>query len=518
MTEFLSGVALIGDPVTILWIMFGVCFGIVLGAIPGLTATMGIALMLPLAIQLETATGMAMLLSVYSGAIIGASVPAILLGIPGNPNAIATIYDGYPLTQQGRSAEALIGATVGSFVGGIGSLILLALFAPLIARFTLRFGPAERAALALVGLTIIASISGRRLAKGILMGAFGLALAFLGPDRITQTMRLPLPSVTMGTPLANGIQLVPALIGLFGISQALYDISRVKSGTFTPPQVSFRGSIPKPRIFVRMWRMMVESLGIGTFIGAIPGAGASIAVFLSYQRAQRRRAPAVEGGEAPQLGSGALEGVVAPEVANNACKGGALIPALSLGIPGDAATAVLLGALLIQGVVPGPTLFIDELPLVYAILGSLLLANVFMVIFQLAGISVFPKVLTTPVPILLPLILVFSLLGSYAVEGRAIMAASFNMGVALVLGIIGYFLKKNDYPIAPIVLGLILGDMLEQNFRRAMRLARGDYTVFLRSPIALAFLVLAVVSVAYALWSSRRHSDDSDTTHGEADD
>ncbi len=503
MIDVLSGVALITDPGTIIWIMFGVCFGIILGAIPGLTATMGIALMLPVAIQLTTATGMAMLLAVYSGAIIGASIPAILLGIPGNPNAIATVYDGYPLTQQGRGAEALIAATVGSFVGGIGSLLLLGLFAPLIARFTLRFGPAERAALALVGLTIIASVSERRVAKGLLMGAFGLSLAFLGPDRITQTMRLPFPSITTGTPLANGIQLVPALIGLFGISQALYDIDRVRSGRLTPPQVSLRGSIPKPRIFLKMWRLMVESLGIGTFIGAIPGAGASIAVFLSYQRAQRT-APANAASDAPELGSGALEGVVAPEVANNACKGGSLIPALSLGIPGDAATAVLLGALLIKGVVPGPQLFVDELPLVYAILFALLLANIFMVVFQVVGIRFFPKVLSIPIYILLPLILVFSLLGSYAVEGRAIMAASFNMGVALILGVVGYFLKKHDYPIAPIVLGLILGDMLEQNFRRAMRLARGDYTVFLRSPIALAFILLAIASIAYSVRRARR--------------
>lgn len=515
MMELLAGIALIADPVTIMWIVFGVCFGIVLGAIPGLTATMGIALMLPLAIRLATATGMAMLLAVYSGAIIGASIPAILLGIPGNPNAIATVYDGYPLTQKGRGAEALIAATVASLVGGIGSLILLAFFAPLIARFTLRFGPAERAALALVGLTIIASISGRRLVKGVLMGAFGLSLAFLGPDRITQTMRLPLPAITAGTPLATGIQLVPALIGLFGISQALYDIDRLRSGRLSPPQVSFRGSFPKPRVFLRMWRLMIESLGIGTFIGAIPGAGASIAVFLSYQRAQRRTASSDGDTRAPELGSGVLEGVVAPEVANNACKGGALIPALSLGIPGDAATAVLLGALLIKGVVPGPTLFIDELPLVYAILFALLLANIFMVVFQLLGIRVFPRVLATPVAILLPLILVFSLLGSYAVEGRAIMAASFNMGVALLLGILGFFLKKNDYPIAPIVLGLILGDMLEQNFRRAMRLARGDYTVFLRSPIALAFLLLAVASIAYAVWSSRQAAADEKEGSGE---
>lgn len=502
MSEMLTGLLMVLNMQTIFWIAFGVCLGIVLGAIPGLTATMGIALMLPLAIQMNTVTGMAMLLAVYSGAIIGASIPAILLGIPGNPNAIATVYDGYKLTMNGRGAEALVAATIASFIGGIGSLILLALFAPVIARFTLRFGPAERAALALVGLTIIASVSSKQLTKGLLMGAFGLALAFTGPDRITQTMRIPFPALTMRTPLANGIQLIPALIGLFGISQALYDLSMLKGGRLSPPQISLKGSWPRPRVFARMWRLIVESLGIGTFIGAIPGTGASIAVFLSYQRAQRLTSSRKN--TMTPVGEGAIEGVVAPEVANNACKGGALIPALSLGIPGDAATAVLLGALLIQGVVPGPQLFADNLSLVYGIFAALLIGNIFMVAFQLVGIRIFPKVLGVPPAYLLPLILVFSLIGSYAIEGRAVLAASFNMGVALALGVLGYFLKKNDYPIAPIVLGLILGDMLEQNFRRAIRLSRGDYTVFLRSPIALTFIILALVSVAYALWSSHR--------------
>lgn len=497
-----EAVALILNVAALFWIMFGVTLGILLGAIPGLTATMGIALMLPLAIQLETATGMGLLLGVYSGAIIGASIPAILLGIPGNPNAIATVYDGYAMTQQGRAAEALGGAVVASFLGGIGSLLLLMLFAPAIARFTLMFGPPERAALALVGIAIIASVSSRRLARGVLMGAFGLALALIGPDPITQVLRMPFAEYTARSPLSSGIKLVPALIGLFGISQAIYDLETIGSGRLAPPQIELKRLLPKPVVFLRMWRLIIESLGIGTLIGAIPGTGASIAVFLSYQRAQRVSASSKN--KMKPIGSGVLEGVVAPEVANNACKGGALIPALSLGIPGDAATAVLLGALLIRGVTPGHQLFTDNISLVYAIFLAMLFANIFMVVIQLAGIRIFPKVLLIPSACLLPLIIVFSLIGSYAIEGRAIIAASFNMGVALLLGILGYFLKKNDYPIAPIVLGLILGDMFEQNFRRAVRLARGDYSVFFRRPIAAALILFALLSVALSLWSSYR--------------
>ncbi len=484
------------------WILFGVTLGIILGAIPGLTATMGIALMLPLAIQLETATGMGLLLGVYSGAIIGASIPAILLGIPGNPNAIATVYDGYAMTQKGQAAEALGGAVVASFLGGIGSLILLMLFAPSIARFTLRFGPPERAALALVGIAIIASVSSKHLAKGVLMGAFGLALALIGPDPITQSMRMPFPEWTARTPLSSGIKLVPALIGLFGVSQAIYDLKLLQKGTIAPPQIELKRLLPSPRVFLRMWRLILESTGIGALIGAIPGTGASIAVFLSYQRAQR--VSASKGNRMGTVGTGVLEGVVAPEVANNACKGGALIPALALGIPGDASTAVLLGALMIRGVTPGHQLFTDNISLVYAIFLAMLVANIGMVVVQLAGIRLFPKVLSVPAAYLIPLILVFSMIGSYAIEGRAIVAASFNMGVALVLGVLGYFLKKNDYPIAPIVLGLILGDMFEQNFRRAVRLARGDYLVFLRRPIALVLIGFAVLSVVISLWKSHK--------------
>ena len=499
---FVEGIAMILNPAALFWIMFGVVLGILIGAIPGLTATMGIALMLPLAVRLDTATGMGLLLGVYCGAIIGASIPAILLGIPGNPNAIATVYDGYAMTQSGRASEALGGAVVASFVGGIGSLVMLMLFAPTIARFTLRFGPPERAALALVGIAIIASVSSKNLAKGVLMGAFGLALALIGPDPITQVLRMPFAELTARTPLAGGIKLIPALIGLFGLSQAIYDIESIGKGTLAPPQIELKNLLPKPKVFLRMWRLFLESTGIGTLIGAIPGTGASIAVFLSYQRAQR--VTASDKNNMNPLGTGNLEGVVAPETANNAVSGGALIPALALGIPGDAATAVLLGALLIRGVTPGYQLFSEDMALVYAIFVALLFANIFMVVFQLAGIRIFPKVLAIPSAYLLPLIIVFSLIGSYAIEGRAILAASFNMGVAMILGIIGYILKKHDYPIAPVVLGLILGSMFEQNFRLSVRLARGNYLVFLQRPISAVLIGFAVLSVVLSLWSNRR--------------
>jgi len=502
MQELISGFLQVFNLQTVLWIALGEVFGIVIGAIPGLTATMGIALMLPLSFQLSNATGMALLLGVYCGAVSGASIPAILLGIPGNPNAIATVYDGHSMTKKGLAGQALGGAVVASFIGGILSLVALALFSPVIARFTLAFGPAEKATLAFVGLTIIASVSSKNLAKGVLTGAFGLTLALLGTDPFTDALRIPFPEALSKTPLTGGIKLIPALIGLFGISQALFDLERIREGRMAPPQLKIGKVFPPLKKIASMWRIIIESTGIWTLIGAIPGTGASIAVFLSYERA--KRITSSPRSKLDRVGSGCLEGVVAPEVANNAVTGGALIPVLSLGIPGDSGTAVLLGALLIKGVVPGYQLFSQNLDLVYAIFFALLLSNIFMFSFQMMGVRLFPKVLSIPMAVLIPVIIVISMIGSYAIEGQAVLSAIFDMGVALFLGIVGYFLKKADYPIAPIVLGLILGGMLEVNFRRAVKLAGGNFLVFFTKPIALAFIILALVSVALPIIQRKR--------------
>lgn len=504
MEAFIVGFFQIFNVETILWIALGEILGIVLGALPGLTATMGVALMLPISFQLSDATGMALLLGVYCGAVSGASIPAILLGIPGNPNAIATVYDGHAMTQKGLAGQALGGAVIASFIGGIGSLVLLMLFSPLIARFTLLFGPAEKATLALVGLTIIASVSSDNLAKGVLMGTLGLMLSLLGTDPFTDALRIPFPQLLAKTPLASGINLIPALIGLFGISQALIELERIRQGRLAPPQIKIENIFPSFRKIAGMWRIILESTGIGALIGAIPGTGASIAVFLSYERAKK-----ITGSFRSRLepvGSGCLEGVFAPEVANNAVTGGALIPALSLGIPGDAATAVLLGALLIKGVVPGHQLFSQNMPLVYAIFIALFISNVFMLSFQLLGVRIFPKVLAVPPAVLVPIILILSLIGSYAIQGQAILSATFDMGVALGLGVLGFFLKKGGYPIAPIVLGLILGGMLEENFRRAVKLAGGNYGVFFTKPISLIFIIFALLSVMMPLLRKSRRS------------
>lgn len=502
MDAIVSGLAQAVRIDSLLWLSLGEILGIILGALPGLTATMGLALMLPISFQLPQVTGLALLLGVHCGAVCGASIPAILLGIPGNPNAIATVFDGLEMTKKGQAGQALGGAVVASFIGGMGSLVFLVLAAPLVARFTLLFGPAEKATLALVGLTIIASISSKKLAKGLLTGALGLALALMGTDPFTDALRVPFPRLLATTPLAGGIELIPALIGLFGISQAFSDLEGILKGNLKPPAVRIEKVFPSLRKIASMWRIILESTGIGVWIGALPGTGASIAVFLAYERASKITSSPKSRLE--KVGTGCLEGVFAPEVANNAVIGGALIPTLALGIPGDSGTAVFLGALLIKGIVPGHQLFSQDMALVYGIFFSYFLANVFMAVYQLAGVRLYPKVLSMPMALLIPVVIILSLIGAYAIEGQAILAAVTNMGVALALGLIGYWLKKEDYPFTPIVLGLILGGMFEENFRRAVKLARGDYSVFLTKPISLLFLLLAALSVAWPLLSSRR--------------
>ena len=502
MDTFLQGLLQVANISTLLWMAFGSILGIILGALPGLTATMGIALIMPISFHLPSATGIGLLLAVYCGAVSGASIPAILLGIPGNPNAIATVEDGILMTKKGKADQALGGAVVASLIGGMGSLLCLVLFAPLIARLTLAFGPAEKTTLALVGLVIIASVSANNVMKGLLMGAFGMALAFLGTDPFSGQLRIPFSSYLATTPLAKGLDLTSTLIGLYGISQVFFEMHKLNRPVSKTEKVKIDRIFPPLKKIGQMWKIILSSTGIGTIVGAIPGTGASIAVFLARNTA--KDICAASKGKLEPIGSGCLEGVFAPEVANNAVTGGALIPALALGIPGDAATAVLIGALMIKGITPGFQLFQQNMALVYAIFVTLFISNIFMAVFQLGGIRLYPKVLNIPQQLLLPLVLVLSFIGSYAIAGQATAVGIFNMGIALAMGLIGYVLKRNDFPIAPIVLGLILGGMFEENFRRAVKLAGGNYFTFFTKPICLLFIAAALFSIVFPIMTRKR--------------
>ena len=401
----------------------------------------------------------------------GASIPAILLGIPGNPNAIATVEDGQLMTKKGLAGQALGGAVIASLIGGLGSEIFLIFFSPMIAKMTLAFGPAEKCTLSLIGIVIIAAVSGDSILKGLLMGALGFVFAFLGPDPMSGAARMPFAAYLRKTPLANGFDMTSTLIGLYGVSQVFFELDNLRQNKKGNICTEIGNVFPPFKKIVSMWKVILSSLGIGTMIGAIPGTGASIAVFMSRNAAigicERSK------GKLDVPGTGCLEGVFAPEVANNAVTGGALIPALSLGIPGDSATAVLIGALMINGVTPGFSLFSQNMPLVYSIFITLAIANLFMALFQLAGVRLYPKVLLISQRVLMPIVLILSFIGPYALCGASISKGVFFVGTALFMGVVGYFMKKNGYPLAPIVLGRILGSMFEEQFRRGVSSVEG---------------------------------------------
>lgn len=502
MNTFLQGLSLVSHFSTLAWCAFGSVLGIILGALPGLTATMGIALVIPISYHLDTATGIGLLLAVYCGAVAGASIPAILLGIPGNPNAIATVEDGQLMTKKGLAGQALGGAVIASLIGGLGSEIFLIFFSPLIAKMTLAFGPAEKCTLSLVGIVIIAAVSGDSMLKGLLMGALGFVFAFLGPDPMSGAVRIPFVSLLRKTPLANGFDMTSTLIGLYGVSQVFYELDNLRQKQNTNVCTEIGNVFPPFRKIASMWKIIVSSLGIGTLIGAIPGTGASIAVFMARNAASgicdRSK------GKLDPPGTGCLEGVFAPEVANNAVTGGALIPALSLGIPGDSATAVLIGALMINGVTPGFSLFSQNMPLVYSIFITLAIANILMAVFQLAGVRLYPKVLLISQRVLMPIVLILSFIGPYALCGSSVSKGVFFVGTALFMGIVGFVMKKNKYPLAPIVLGLILGSMFEEQFRRGVKLGGGNFSRFYTSPICWFFVILSVIIVVSTIVKRRK--------------
>lgn len=462
----------------VFFIIVGVFTGICIGALPGLTATMGVALVLPLTFGMDAIPGILLLIGVYVGAIYGGSISAILLRTPGTPAAAATILDGYEFSKRGESGRALGISTVSSFVGGVVSVIALWLISPQLAKLALRFSAPEFFLLAIFGLSIIASISGNSLSKGVLCGALGITLSFIGIDSITGYPRFVFNNIN----LLSGMSFIPVMIGLFAMSQAFTTIETI----FTPDQVTQKISKVWPS--KSDWKVIMRqgpiSGVIGTIIGIIPGAGAEIGAFVSYGQAKKTS-------RHPELfGTGIPEGIAAPEAGNNGVTGGALIPMLTMGVPGDAVAAILIGALTVQGLQPGPLLFTEHTTLVYSIFLGMFIANITVLVLGLSSLKLFVKVLSVPKSILTPMIFVLCVVGSYAINTNF-----FDVGVMLFFGIVGYFMQKADVSVSPAVLGLILGPMAESNFRRALLMSEGSYSIFFSSPIAWIFLLLTIVTL-----------------------
>ncbi|WP_212934196.1 tripartite tricarboxylate transporter permease [Robertmurraya siralis] len=462
----------------LLVIIIGLLIGISIGSLPGLTSTMGVALILPVTFGMEAVSGILLLVGVYFGSVYGGSLTAILINTPGTPASAATALDGFALAKRGLANKALTVSTIASTIGGLLSVIVLILVAPQLANFALKFSAPESFALALFGLSIVSSISGKSMSKGLIAGLIGLLIATIGLDPIGGFPRFTFDSMDLMT----GVNFIPVMIGLFAASEAFHSMENL----FSSRQVAMK--VEKIKLKWQEFKMligtMLRSSGIGTFIGMIPGAGADISAFVAYNEAKRFSKNKEE------FGKGALEGVAAPEAANNSVTGGAMIPLLTLGIPGDAVTAVLLGALMVQGLQPGPMLFETNGPIVYTLFVGMLLANVFMLFIGLAGIRLFTKVLLIPKAVLIPMIIVLCVVGSYSLGNNY-----FDVVVMFVAGVIGYFLKKFEFPASPIILGLILGPMMESNFRRSLVMSEGDISIFFTRPITVVLLTIAIITL-----------------------
>lgn len=463
------------NPVSLLFIIIGVTAGIIVGCLPGLTATMGCALLIPFTYSLPPVEGLLLLMGIFTGGIYGGSISGILIRTPGTPAAAATLLDGYPLTQKGEGGKAIGISTVASFVGGTIGALIMAFLAPEIAQFGLRFGPPEFFALAVFGLTMIISISGDSLLKGLIVVLIGLLLTTIGFDPLSGVPRFTFQNDN----LLGGITFIPVLIGLFGFAQVFRNIENMK----IVPQVKSKvGKIlPKFTEIKPLVPTMAKSGTIGSLMGSVPGLGCDVAAFVAYGEAKRTSK------HPEKFGEGSHEGIAAPESANNGATGGAMIPMLTLGVPGDAVTAVLLGALTIHGLQPGPLLFRDHIDIVYPIFAGMILCQVILLIIGLGGAKVFARLINIDMKILTPIIFLLCITGAYAMR-----FSFFDVGLALIVGIIAYFMDKAKFPISPILLALILGPMAEQNMRRSLLLSQDDLMIFIERPISAAFLVLAL--------------------------
>ncbi|WP_088008068.1 tripartite tricarboxylate transporter permease [Indiicoccus explosivorum] len=477
-------------------ILLGVIVGILAGLIPGFTVTMAIVLTLPLTFGMEPVAGVAAMIGVFVGGMSGGLISAALLGIPGTPSSVATTFDAFPMSQNGEPGKALSIGIWASFLSSIVSFFILISIAPQIADFALLLGPWEMFSLIVVSLTIIASVTGDSIIKGLITGAFGLLISTVGADPI---IGIPRFSFGLDT-LRAGIPFLVVLIGMFAISRLFQSLEnkemvqdkqrrqeeKLKEVKFIlQPLKTMKTVMKKPGT-------LVGSSAIGSIIGAIPGAGGSIANIVAYDQAKKwSKNP-------EKFGTGCEEGVIASEAGNNSTVGGDLIPTIALGIPGSAVTAVLLSALMVHGITPGPLLIVNEPSVVGGIFSAFLIASFWMLITQFVGIRYFVKVTQVPVHMLVPIILVLCVIGTFVLNNRLT-----DLYILLAMGIIGYLFAKYGFSLAPAIIGVILGPIAEVNLRRAV-MSDPDWTLFFTRPISLIFLVLAVLSILFTVWQSAK--------------
>lgn len=453
--------------------------GIVIGAIPGLSATMAVAILIPFTYKMGTIASLAMLLGVYCGAVYGGSISAILLNIPGTPAAIMTTLDGNPMAKKGEGGKAIGVSTIASFCGGIISCVFLIVCCSLLALVAQKFSYPEYFVLAAFGICLVADSCGESFLKGIVSGLIGILLSLVGMDALTGQQRF-----TFGNPyLLGGLGQVPALIGLFGMSEILNQVFEL--GVSNKKKMKVGRVVPDKKTLKRLVPTILRGSLIGTFIGALPGAGGPVAASIAYNTEKTNSK------DPSKFGTGIPEGVAAPESANNAVTGGAIIPMLALAVPGDGTTAVLMSAFIIKGIDLGPMIFSQHPEVVNTTYIFLILGNIFMLILGLSLARIFAKVIEVDNKILLPVILLICMVGTFASASN-----TFNIYVMIFFGILGFVMQRFRFSLTPMILGLVLGSMAEENFRSALTMSQGDYGVFFR-PISLVFIVIAAVILAY---------------------
>lgn len=485
--EILNAIAGIFQPDALLFMVVGVLVGALIGAMPGLSVTMAIAILTPLTFWLEPTQGLAMLIGVYNAGVWAGGISAVLLNTPGTPASIMSTLDGYRMTQRGEAGLALGINTVFSVMGGIFSTIILMFAAFPIAEFALNFGPAEFTMIAVFGLTMIISISGGSLVKGLLAGFMGLLFSTMGMDTI-----VGYPRYTFGVmELMNGLPFVAVMIGLFGLGEVFVQISEKHR---TAAAESFKGKIGR---ILPTWAQMKRfapasllSAVVGTLVGAVPGAGGDIASIVCWDQAKKISK------EKDQYGKGSAEGLAVTCLANNAVIGGAMTTMMALGVPGDAATAVLIGSLMMYGVTPGPVMFIEKLDLVYTIMGLMILANLLILVVGLVSAKASAKLLNRLSSETIWIsVLLLCFIGAYAINNSVV-----DVWIMLACGVLGFVFRKLGVPLAPFVLAIILGPMAETNLRRTLTMTGGSYSIFFTNPLSLVLLLLSVGSLVGAAY------------------
>jgi TctA family transporter len=478
-------------PQALLFCFIGVTVGTFVGVLPGVGAMAAVAICLPITFYLDPMIALIMLSGIFYGAQYGSSIASILLNIPGTVTAAVTCLDGYPLTKQGRAGPALFITTVTSFVGGSIAIVLLMGFAPLIAGFALRFSSAEYFAIMLLGLVAASTLSLGSALKGLAMVVVGVALGIVGTDINTGTSRL-----TFGIlELSDGLNLVAVAMGLFGVAEILSSVGQGRTVVVDPTSITMRSLIPTRQDIRESIMPTLRGTAVGSAIGALPGSGAIVATFMSYALEKRVS-------DTPEkFGRGAIEGIAAPEAANNAAVQAAFIPTLSLGIPGDALMAVMLGAMMIHGIVPGPQFITEHAATFWGLVASFWIGNVLLLILNIPLIGVWVRLLSIPYHLLYPAMLFFICIGVYAINNNVV-----DIYTVIAFGAIGYFMNEFQYPAAPLLLGFILGPMMEEHLKRALLISQGDFMVFLDRPISLTFLVvtalLLLLSMRQFMWAA----------------